>query len=582
MDKGLNTTPSRSTIMHTIRSLCRHMTLSPIRHVILLFTLLIVFGLPAAVQAHPHMFFETQVTYVFDAEGLARIRVQWALDEYSSVLLIDAYDLDKDGILNDEELLKLQEDERAGFQEKKFYSNIKVDGMPLTLPTVTDFTVGAPVNKPLTYSFTIPLTVKGTSKVTEVSLAQYDQTYFLDIFLTEQQPVAVQGGEAFDVKISTRTDKQTTYYGGLNPEESVVSFRAPQPAKSTKAVDTPSPPKPTTPAETTVISPPSAGHPSDTTSSPVATPTADIKASASASDDKVPISPPTPMPVPQTTVPAASTPVDEPSVEQSPTPKRPTSETRKSVLAQINTLQQTLQSRISMLLKEAKTNGTFGPVPLLLLLALGYGVVHAAGPGHGKGLTISYVIADGRQLKTALLLGTFMPVMHSLSGMLVVFGVSALLQAGALSALDSVTRPTQLASYGLMILLGGWIAIKSLWAWRHGNKTEKPSVTGRYGVWGAAVIAGMVPCPGAVFILLFAKSLGVLGLGVLMAIAMMLGMVLAMTSITLLAYGSRRWATTLLRGNSSWASRIEHSLELFGGLMIITFGALFFLAALGS
>ena len=574
-----------------------------IRHSLFALTFLIAFGLPLAVYAHPHMFFEAQVSYMFDSEGLARIRVQWTLDEYSSLLLMDEYDVDKNGVLSDDELLKLRDAEGSRIQEDKFYSHLKVDGKSVVLPAVTDFTVRAPANGSLTYSFTIPLAVKATSKVIEVSLAQYDQSYFSDFILSEHQPMTVQGAESFDVKLSTRTDKQTTYYGGINPELTVVSFYALQPVTSptpqlsptvketpattaappasTKVVNASPTPKLMLPEETKVIPSPSADHPADITLLPVAAPTADPKASAPASDEKVEALSPTAVLVPQKSVPVVSTQVEEPSVVQSSAPKHPVSESRKSVLAQINQLQQTFKSRILTLLREAKTDGKSGPVLMLLLLAFGYGAVHAAGPGHGKGLTISYVIADGRQLKTALLLGIAIPVMHSLSGILVVFGVSALLQASALSALDSVTRPTQLVSYGLMILLGGGIVIKSLWAWQRKNETEEVPVTGGYGVWWAAVIAGMVPCPGVVFILLFAKSLGVMGLGVFMAVAMMLGMVVAMTGITLLVYGSRRCATTRLGGDSPWASRIEYSLELFGGLMIITFGFLFFLAALG-
>jgi ABC-type uncharacterized transport system substrate-binding protein len=55
---------------------------------------------PAMPQAHPHVFVDTQVTLVFDADNaLTGVRLVWTYDDFFSLLLTEELGLDPDGDL---------------------------------------------------------------------------------------------------------------------------------------------------------------------------------------------------------------------------------------------------------------------------------------------------------------------------------------------------------------------------------------------------------------------------------------------------------------------------------------------------
>jgi ABC-type uncharacterized transport system substrate-binding protein len=66
---------------------------------------------PVPLAAHPHMFIDTGVEFVFDEAGrLAALRVGWVYDAFSSMLYFEdlGLDTDYDGILTEAELAALQ------------------------------------------------------------------------------------------------------------------------------------------------------------------------------------------------------------------------------------------------------------------------------------------------------------------------------------------------------------------------------------------------------------------------------------------------------------------------------------------
>ncbi|MDK8873239.1 DUF1007 family protein [Paracoccus sp. SSJ] len=74
-----------------------------------LLSLLSVLALARA-EAHPHVFIDTGLTFRFDGEGrLGAVSVVWAFDDFSSMLMVEDMEMDKDGdgVLTDDEIARL-------------------------------------------------------------------------------------------------------------------------------------------------------------------------------------------------------------------------------------------------------------------------------------------------------------------------------------------------------------------------------------------------------------------------------------------------------------------------------------------
>ncbi|QAR27416.1 DUF1007 family protein [Paracoccus denitrificans] len=64
----------------------------------------------ARAEAHPHVFIDTGLTFRFDGEGrLGAVSVVWAFDDFSSMLMVEDMEMDKDGdgVLTDDEIARL-------------------------------------------------------------------------------------------------------------------------------------------------------------------------------------------------------------------------------------------------------------------------------------------------------------------------------------------------------------------------------------------------------------------------------------------------------------------------------------------
>jgi nickel/cobalt transporter (NicO) family protein len=275
----------------------------------------------------------------------------------------------------------------------------------------------------------------------------------------------------------------------------------------------------------------------------------------------------------------------------------------------------------------AKANGTaqFGLAWLTFL----YGIFHAAGPGHGKAVISSYLIADGATVKRGIILSFAAALAQAITAIAIV-GVAALILGATAKAMGSTVRWLELAAYA------GIAAFGVMLAWRkgraliaalrgsghhhghshgpdhghshnhahhhdhghshdhhdhgahcdHSHGPEPSELKGKgwlkRGI--AAVIAvGLRPCSGAIFILVFALSQGIFAVGVLATFAMALGTAITVTLIALLAVLGKGLAVRILktRGGNQLGVAVL-GIEVAAAVLITAFGVLLFTGYMAS
>ena len=93
---------------------------------------------------------------------------------------------------------------------------------------------------------------------------------------------------------------------------------------------------------------------------------------------------------------------------------------------------------------------------LLAGLSFAYGVFHAAGPGHGKAVMASYMIANERALKRGLIL-TFLAAMLQGAVAIAIVGIAALIFNATARRMTEAAQAIELVSYGAVAALGMWL-----------------------------------------------------------------------------------------------------------------------------
>ena len=271
---------------------------------------------------------------------------------------------------------------------------------------------------------------------------------------------------------------------------------------------------------------------------------------------------------------------------------------------------------LSGLIRAAKADGSAAYT--LLGISFLYGVFHAAGPGHGKAVISSYLVANNETWRRGIVLSFASAILQALSAIAIVGVMAALLGATA-KAMGNTVRVIEIVSYALILLIG----LRLLWvkgraflraflkegphthdhthehthehghgphhhhdhhhdhdhdasAWSHGHAPEPSELAGahwlRRGL-TAIVAVGLRPCSGAIIVLVFALAQGIFWIGVASTFVMGLGTAITVAAIATLAVAARELAGRLAKAKPGVGAIMLRGLETAAALVIVLFGA---------
>ncbi len=212
-----------------------------------------------------------------------------------------------------------------------------------------------------------------------------------------------------------------------------------------------------------------------------------------------------------------------------------------------------------------RTDLTPPALAVALALALGFGAVHAVGPGHGKTVMAAYLVGTTGRPRDAVLLGGVVSLMHTAS--VLVLG-AALLRVDRSIATEAAYPILTLVSGLAVTTVGGWLFFRR---WRRlrsapsgeghhhahhhahahaghghsdggrGHSHELPSDVKPLSWRGLVALGssgGLFPSPSAVLVLISAVGLGRTGLGLALLGAFSIGLAVTLTAVGLaLVYG---------------------------------------------
>lgn len=282
------------------------------------------------------------------------------------------------------------------------------------------------------------------------------------------------------------------------------------------------------------------------------------------------------------------------------------------LLATINTYQQQFYRAMTEALKDMRQDPS--QLWLLVGLSFAYGIFHAAGPGHGKAIISSYMIANEVELKRGVILSFLAAFLQGIMALIVVGSVYFVLRGTSVSMTDA-TYGLELASYGLIIIVGLWLLWQKLSALRktashshshdhhdhahshdhshvgdshacdhcgHAHMPDPKTLSGTVSLkqaWSAVLAVGIRPCSGAIIVLSFALLNGLFLGGVLSVFAMAIGTAITVSILATLAVTAKNAAMRFSSEKSS-AMRIGAIIEIIGALFVLLLGILLLTAAL--
>jgi nickel/cobalt transporter (NicO) family protein len=114
------------------------------------------------------------------------------------------------------------------------------------------------------------------------------------------------------------------------------------------------------------------------------------------------------------------------------------------------------------MIRTAKNDGS--ALWALMGVSFVYGIFHAAGPGHGKAVISSYLLANEETWRRGITLSFASAVMQSLTAIAIV-GIAAILLGATAKFMGDTVRLVEIVSYGLIIVVGArlfWVKSRGL------------------------------------------------------------------------------------------------------------------------
>lgn len=332
---------------------------------------------------------------------------------------------------------------------------------------------------------------------------------------------------------------------------------------------------------------------------------------------------------------------------------------------QVIAMQQTFVRDMGKQIRGLKSADPMAAAFALAGLSFLYGVLHAAGPGHGKAVISSYVLANRDTMRRAIGL-SFLAAFFQACAAILFVGILAIILATTMTQMKLAEAWIERASWLFVIAVGGWLLwrqVRPMLAARpadhahdhhaHGHSHHAPHAAARHvnadgsvcthdhhsgdghdhahgshghgsqghgsqgavkhgrastaacthahdpghvhgpdcghahmpspqdvaGPWSwrrALAISlgiGMRPCTGAILVMIFALSQGLLWAGVFATFMMSLGTAITVSLLAILAVTSRDLALRLTGGaESRWGQRLAAGVGIAAALLVIGLG----------
>ncbi|MBW6421763.1 nickel/cobalt transporter [Rhizobium sp. XQZ8] len=261
----------------------------------------------------------------------------------------------------------------------------------------------------------------------------------------------------------------------------------------------------------------------------------------------------------------------------------------------------------------------------LIGLSFAYGVFHAAGPGHGKAVISSYMIANEIALKRGIVISFISAMLQGVVAIALV-GAAFFVLRGSGITMTAATQAMEIASFALVALFGAWLLVKKIRALRmrvvrvpetatamlfNAPSTGRNSTGLKFqaveiddhdyqgdrdycetcGVshmpdpemlkakdfslreaWSAIIAVGLRPCSGAILVMSFSLLNSLYLGGILSVFAMSVGTAITVAILAILAVSAKDIALKIAGPSSRTGRRISHAIEIGGALFVLLVG----------
>jgi ABC-type nickel/cobalt efflux system permease component RcnA/ABC-type uncharacterized transport system substrate-binding protein len=513
----------------------------------------------APAAAHPHVWVTAATEIVYAPDGSATaVRHTWTFDDMYSAFATQDLQSKEKGKFTRAELAELAQVNMDSLKDYDFFSFVQADGQKIAFGDPQDFWLEFK-DSLLTLRFTLPLA--SPVRAGKLNVEIYDPEYFVDFAFAEKDPVKLSGAPE-QCKLTVLRPNETSTQGVQRVPDDVARQQMNIGAQFANRIFVECP----------------------------------LVAAALADS-------------------AQAQPLAPPRTERAPS-RPPVGGFVGWVLAK----QAEFYREMSALVRAAKQDGS--AIWGLLLLSVAWGIFHAAGPGHGKAVISSYMVANEETWWRGVVLSFASAFLQAVVAVALVGGAVVIFKVSNRTMCDT-ERIIEIASYALIALLGArllWVKGRgfagalfalerplraagaavtphdhkhhdhhhhhghghhhhdedaSAWGHAHGPEPENLAGPGGWKRGLSAIVAvGLRPCSGAILVLAFALAQGLFWVGVASTFMMALGTAITVAVCATVAVAAKSFAGRIANSRAGYGMLFMRGIEVAAALIVLLFGTL--------
>ena len=166
------------------------------------------------VEAHPHVWIDAVVTFVFEDRQLVALRHRWKFDEFFGSFVIEEHDANGDRAFDPAEVSTIRDSAFGNLREYDYLTHVRVDGDKLPLHEASAFTARIE-DGVLVYEFAMPLPEPVDPAQTAVAASVYDVEYYVEVLLDQYDPVRFEGIPSGACTYEIHEDPENPIYYGM-------------------------------------------------------------------------------------------------------------------------------------------------------------------------------------------------------------------------------------------------------------------------------------------------------------------------------------------------------------------------------
>ncbi len=178
------------------------------------------------IEAHPHIWIDTKIRFVFIHQSLSYIKLTYIFDEMYSVMICDQVDINNNDKFESSEIAKIKEMILKEIDGDNYFAHLKVNNNDIPVENIEFLTALMDKEERLVLFLNIPCNIAATESNQTVAISIYDEKYYCEIVDPIEEMVFIKGANEIECSLSFQEDtKNAYYYDQFNPIFTIINFK---------------------------------------------------------------------------------------------------------------------------------------------------------------------------------------------------------------------------------------------------------------------------------------------------------------------------------------------------------------------